>query len=622
MRKLVSLLLVLAMMLGVSAAFAAETTIVGTPRNETLIVEMQNPTQTAGQFSPMMQGTNMGTGIQQLLWGNLYEIDTVKGEQFPSLAAEFPKSNEDFTEHTIAIRQGIKWSDGVDFTAKDVHYTMNLMLTNPEAPSHGYYQQIFESIDLVDDYTIKIKTKESFPLLAESIGVLIWGNDLRVVPEHIYSKEENPVMFKNSNPVVTGPYTVKQFDELGNWILYELREDAIYSDVGVVTGKVPKAKYVLFQTFGDDATRTMTMVSNLVDIMVEVSPENWEVMKTNPKAAMWYPEYPYALFDDPCSKGIAFNNAKPPFSDKNFRWALALAMDFKEVSMNIFDGAGRASVLQIPATASMQELYYKPMEEWLENFELEDGYKPFNTNYAREMAEILKAQGIEVPDDDALLDDMFGIGSWKHDPEQATKLLQKAGLELKDGKWYWEGEPFKFTCNILADTEAQAGRGGQAAVDQWVKFGLDVTPVKMTHTAFTNANSLGEFDVGDYWPSCAIIRNLYRQINGWDADLIKPIGERSSGGNGERLNSPALTEKIHELARYSSQDEKSYEISTEILKIFVEELPFIGFHSGTKFVPTNNTYWTNYPTSENPYNGPWWWWSAFKYILPHIEPVQ
>ena len=36
MRKLVSLLLVLAMMLGVSAAFAAETTIVGTPPQRSL----------------------------------------------------------------------------------------------------------------------------------------------------------------------------------------------------------------------------------------------------------------------------------------------------------------------------------------------------------------------------------------------------------------------------------------------------------------------------------------------------------------------------------------------------------------------------------------------------------
>lgn len=623
MRKLLSLVLALTMILSIAlVAGADEMTQVGTPRRETLIVETQTPTQNADQYSPMMQGTNMGFGIHQLLWSVVYEIDTVKGEQFPSLAESFPVSNEDFTEHTIKFRKGIKWSDGVDFTAKDVHYTMNLMLSNPEAPGNSYYQQIFKSIDLVDDYTVKITTKQSFPLLPESIGVLIWGNQLRIVPEHIYSKVENPVKFKDSNPVVTGPYTVKQYDELGNWILYERREDWQHSDVGVVTGKMPSMKYVWFRTLGDDTARTMTMLNNEVDIMVEVSPETWEVMRTNPKAAMWYKDYPYALFDDPCSKGISFNCAKAPFSSKYFRWALALAMDFKEVSMNIFEGAGRASVLQIPATAAMQELYYKPLEKWLEDFELEGGFKPFNTNYAKEMAAMLKEQGRVLPEDEKELEDIFGIGCWKYAPEEATKLLIKAGLELKDGKWYFEGKPFKFNCNILADTEVQAGRGGQAAVDQWIKFGLDVTPVKMTSTAFNTSASNGEFDLGAYWPSCAIIRNLYRQINGWDNELIKPIGELSSGGNAERLNSQPISDKIHEMAKLSSQDERSYELGKEVLKDFVDELPFIGFHSGTKYVPTNNTYWTNYPTAENPYNGPWWWWSCFRYILPNIQPVQ
>ena len=37
-----------------------------------------------------------------------------------SLAAEKPIYNADFTEMTVKLRQGIYWSDGVEFTADDV----------------------------------------------------------------------------------------------------------------------------------------------------------------------------------------------------------------------------------------------------------------------------------------------------------------------------------------------------------------------------------------------------------------------------------------------------------------------------------------------------------------------
>jgi peptide/nickel transport system substrate-binding protein len=42
----------------------------------------------------------------------------------------------------------------------------------------------------------------------------------------------------------------------------------------------------------------------------------------------------------------------------------------------------------------------------------------------------------------------------------------------------------------------------------------------------------------------------------------------------------------------------------------------------SKFVPVNETYFTNYPTADNYYEGPWWWWSNFKYIVAQIEPKQ
>jgi peptide/nickel transport system substrate-binding protein len=628
MRRLIAVTLAALMIFALGSFAVAESTEVGTPRAETLIVECQSAaSSTAGQFNPFMQGTQNGFGIHQLLRSHLWEMDTISGSQFGDLADSLPVSNEDFTEHIVTLRQGIKWSDGEDFTADDVVFTVNMIMTNTSISQNAYYNQVFASVEKVDDYTVKFVTKESFPRLAMKFGVTIWGNDLRIMPEHIYSKVDDPSTFKDSDPVVTGPYTVKEYDELGTWILYELRPDWQYSDVGVITGVEPQAKYILFKYLGDDTTRQMAMISNQVDILCEVTPEALEVMTAaNEHIACWYPDYPYATFDDPCSKGIAFEIAKAPYSSKYFRWAVALAMNFDEISMNIFDGAGRASVFPIiTATTAMQELYYKPLEGWLNDFELQldDGttFKPWDPDYKDRMAEKLTADGHDIPEDAEAREIMFGIGCWKYAPEVAEKLFVMAGLEKRDDGWYFEDKPFTVNMTYLADTEAQAGRGTVAAYDQLTKFGLDCTISSVNSSTWDNNASTGNYEVAGYWPTGGITKDIYSQISGWDADLIVPLGEIGSG-QASRWNNERATEIIHELAVTSPDDPKAYELGLEFLQVAIEDLPFIGFHSGTKFVPTNSTYWENYPSSENAYNGPWWWWSCFKFIVPYITPVQ
>ncbi|MDF2473951.1 MAG: hypothetical protein K0R21_1733 [Anaerocolumna sp.] len=605
-----------------------EMTEVGTPRTETLIVECQSPTDTPGQFNSYMQGTTMGFGIHQLMSAMMWEIDTVKGEQFGEVADGMPESNSDFTEHTVKIRQGIKWSDGEDLNAEDVVFTFNMIMTNPGISQNAYYNQVFSSVEKVDDYTVKFVTKESFPRLAQRFGVTIWGNDLRIVPEHIYAQQSDVTQFKDSEPVVAGPYTVKSYDKLGKWILYERREDWQQSTVGVVTGKQPQAKFVWFRNLGDDTTRQMSLINSEVDILCEVTPEMLEVMTAqNPNIACWYKDFPYATSDDPCSKGLLFSMGKgAPYDNKDFRWGVALAMNFDEISQNIFDGVGRSSPFPIITnTSAAQDLYVKPILSWIEAFELDLGdgttVKPFDSGYAERIASVLRDKGYDIPTDHDALIDMFGVGSWKYEPQAAEKLLIKAGLEKKADGWYFNGEPFTFNMSYLADTEAQAGRGTQAAYDQLTKFGFKINLVSESSATWDTNGATGEFDVAGYWPTGFITKDIYSQINGWDAELIVPIGERGAGQSG-RWNNAKATEIIHDLAKLSPDDPKAYELGIEFFKIAIEELPFIGFHSGIKFVPTNSTYWNNYPNAENPYNGPWWWWSCFKYITTEISPVK
>ena len=134
---------------------------------------------------------------------------------------------------------------------------------------------------------------------------------------------------------------------------------------------------------------------------------------------------------DACSYGIIMNNQKPPLDKPEVRWALALALDLPNVGTNSMSGQFRASALPMPDTQITRPAFFEPLQAWLNDLTLSDGYKPYNPNFGTDMVTKLTEMGMDasqLPTGDAV-NANFGLGWWKADPAEAEKLMNSVGMK-------------------------------------------------------------------------------------------------------------------------------------------------------------------------------------------------
>ena len=146
------------------------------------------------------------------------------GNLVPFLAAEIPTPENggvaaDGKSVTWKLKQDVKWSDGQPFTAQDVVFTYQF-ISNPKvgSSSAGTYE-IVESVEAIDDYTVKVNFKEVNP----AWSLVFVGGAGMILPKHIYqtysgaNAREAPA---NLKPIGTGAYRVVDFRP-GDTVIYE-----------------------------------------------------------------------------------------------------------------------------------------------------------------------------------------------------------------------------------------------------------------------------------------------------------------------------------------------------------------------------------------------------------------
>ena len=347
----------------------------GVPRNECLILENPSGTvQPADDFNRWRSGYSgvWVCGLQQLALDALWYIDPdagVDGVWDNALAAEKPIYNDDFTQMTVKLREGLYWSDGVEFTADDLYYTVDLAKNTPGLQNQGLFEGNIDHLEQPDRNTVVFYLKAPNSRFHSAFTVR-WGA-CYMMPKHIFEKEKDPVAFKFNPPVSLGAYTLKDFDPNGKWFLWERREDWQRTSVARL-GEV-SVKYAMYIDPGPSDKRVIAQTAHELDVIHDCTPEGRITLaKNSPTSIGWFPSFPWA-HPDPTLPAIIYNNEKPGLDKKEVRWALTLAIDIAQVALASYKGAATISAIHVPPTGMYPHYYHEPLEPWLKDFTIKVG---------------------------------------------------------------------------------------------------------------------------------------------------------------------------------------------------------------------------------------------------------
>lgn len=603
---------------------------VDVPRKDVFVADQIFRYDNVDNYNMWVNGVNTPTR-HGLLMDTLWYSDAETGKRVYGAAVSDPVYNKDFTEMTVKLRDNLAWSDGTPFNADDLVYTVQTIVSNPKLDAwHVPLDQYVAKVEKTDDFTVKFTLKESNPRFHYYFETR-W-NGVYMMPKHVFEKIKEPLeTYKNNPPVTLGAYTVKQVDPNGFWELFQRRDDWQKTSAGIVAGK-SGPKYVLSIFYGDSGKKAIAMSRGDLDVAFDFDYEAFQsVLKSTPTARSWYKDFPWAYPNEIDSRFYAFNYAKEPlFSNKDVRWALALALDIVDIQTNYIGGVTTVTAIPEPATSALSKLYHQPLKDWLANLqiEIEKGtmYKPWDATVPEQIAQWAKDQKYNISGDPASL---FGIGWWKHDPAVAERLLIKNGFKRgPDKKWLTpDGKPWKLEV-MAPNDEPDAFRMANAAQDQWKAFGIDTTAAGVERNVWNTRYQTGDFQIavpwgtwnislanGDKWINIQCLKSSY---------FVAPPDTyfKTGGCNEMRLKVDGLDALIDKMTKTDPQSPDGIKLGQDFVKLWTENMYAINAVTFKKFITWDSRYWKGFPTSENPNVFPEYWFMIGKFTFQGLEPAQ
>lgn len=287
----------------------------------------------------------------------------------PSLAVSYTVS-DDGLEYRFKLRNDVYFHPNKIFlpentrrmTAADVAYSFQrLRLPHLAAPG-GWTMQYVSEIQVIQDDSLIIQLKEPFPPF---LGILTMKY-CSVIPLEI---ENMPKDWLSKNPVGTGPYYLKVWDE--NEVMI-LRKNANYFEVDSLNRPLNYPEGVKITFITDKQSAFLELLNDRIDMLsgLDASYKD-EILTTDGELREKYVRnFILQKGDYLNTEYLAFNLEKAkaenlPWSDPRVRIAINLAIDKEAIIKHLRNGAG------IPARQGFTPPALNPLAMYREKFDPE-----------------------------------------------------------------------------------------------------------------------------------------------------------------------------------------------------------------------------------------------------------
>ncbi len=627
MRLLIRMAIAALSLLSASSPSTAQDFVGGLPRSETLIIQGV-AAQNADWFNVWVPGGGSNTnGLQQLSTDTLWFINPEGGPDAwqNAVAEQKPVYSDDFTEMTVKLRRGLYWSDGVEFTGDDLAYTVQTQIDHPGMAWSAPFKVNVAGISQPDRDTVVFKLRAPNSRF-HTLFTVRW-NAAWIMPKHVFEKVADPLTFSNNPPVSLGPYVLHANDPNGKWVIWERRADWQRSSLGMTMG-MPTPKYVVYRAVNSPDARVIEQRSHNLDVINDLAPEGMFAIMRDPKASAtaFRTKFPFA-HPDPTLPSVIFNTQVKPLDNKDVRWALALAIDIREVALGAYRGAATVAALAIPPTGEAVDDYVRPLQPFLLAYELDTGRRkihPYDPAIGSQLANLVRpAWKDQITTDPAELQTSFGFGWWRQDRAAAGELLQKSGFHKQGDRWIGpDGKPLALRLQVEGDAIPTLARAGSVIAQQWRQFGVDVR-LEVAGPTHTQRMSVGDFDAVIHWTieTWGGHPDLSYFLESYHSAYIAQPGKPQPPRNFQRWQDPALDAIIEANRSVPFDSPDVIRLGRAFLELAVREMPFIPLMAYNKFAPFDTTWWTGYPTAQDPYaaSGPYW--SNIRYMLVRLKPA-